>query len=309
MSAFPDLVSRVYAEKAKSIRRDPIHANRASSLGGSCLRELVYWRTSWEKAALPDVNLQAIFKQGDLQERAALRELEDAGFRVIEQQVTLSWKEFNITGHLDAVVAIGDLALPLDVKSMAPWIWESVFFRGAGVYSWEEVAEGFKKKHWLRKYLGQLTLYMLFKAVDRALLLCINKSTGAWAQVNVSLDYAFAEELIQRAQAINRHVAEGTLPDRIPFDEKQCPCCPFYAECLPDHVGKDPLVFIDDEKLEALLEERATCEEQGKKFDQVDKRLKEIVKARPETKLSIGRFLVTKNGTPQRAVVKVETLK
>src|SRR5437867_568445 len=72
------------------------------------------------------------------------------------------------------------------------------------------------------------------------------------AQVTVKLDYDYAESLLRRAERINAHVEAGTLPERIPFNEEVCPRCPFYALCLPDFEGKDPIAFLEDETVEFL---------------------------------------------------------
>ena len=305
---FPDLVDAYYTQKAKGIKRLPCHTNRASSLGGACVRELVYERTHWDQAELPDVDHQIIFDEGAVHEGTVLDELRRAGLQVVEQQTALEWKEYRITGHIDAIVVADGKSYPIDVKSMSAHIWDSVAFRGRGSYSWAEVESAFQTKPWLRKYLGQITLYCLLKGVDRGILLLKNKGTGALAQVNVELDYGYAESLVQRAIAINKHADAGTLPERIPFDDAICPRCKFYGLCLPEQVGKDPLAFLEEETVEQLIEERSHLERAGKDYDRVDRRFKDWAKARPESKIVIGRWLITKNVSPTRTVVNVEAL-
>jgi CRISPR/Cas system-associated exonuclease Cas4 (RecB family) len=299
-----DLVTSYYNQKAKGIKAFPCHTNRASSLGGACVRELTYERTAWEKAKLPDVDLQCIFDEGNIHEGEVLRTLQEAGIQVIEQQRALEWREHQITGHVDAVVVVDGKPYPVDVKTMSPHIWDSCFPRGKGVYPWAEVEDKFTQKPWMRKYLGQVIIYCLLKEVDEGLLLCKNKGTGALAQVNIPLDYGYAESLIRRADTINAHVAAGTLPDRIPWEEDICGNCKYLHVCLPDRVGKDPLVFLEDSTVSALLEERAAVEEHGKEFKRLDERAKEWAKARPESKISIGNWLVEKGGSPSRVTVK-----
>lgn len=309
MATFPDLIGPYYREAERRIKRLPAHSNRASSLGGACVRQLVYERTHWDQAELPSVELQLIFEEGSAHEEAVLEELRRAGYQIIEQQTAMEWREYQITGHLDALVVVEGVQYPLDVKSMSPHIWDSIAFRGRDSYAWAEVCEAFTKKPWLRKYLGQITLYCLLRGTEAGILLCKNKATGALAQVNIDLDYAYGETLIQRAIQINQHVAAGTLPARIEFDDQVCPRCPFYATCLPDQIGKDPLVFLEDRTIEALLETRAELEEAGREFDQIDRRVKDWAKARPEGKISIGAWLVTKQVSRTRTVVHIENLR
>jgi hypothetical protein len=306
---FPDLISRYYEYKSKGIKRYPCHTNRASSLGSACERELVYDRTSWEQAELHDVDLQVIFDEGNVHEAAVLKDLAEAGLRLVEQQSPLEWREYQITAHPDAVVVVDNLpvGLPLDVKSMSPHIWDGIFRKGKGVYTWEEVGQHFTTKPWLRKYCAQITIYALLKNCEHGgILVCKNKGTGALAQVNIPLDLEYGEQLLKRAERINRHVQLGTLPDRIPWDEDVCGKCKYLSLCLPERVGKDPLVFLEDSTVEAMIDERARLEESGKEYDKIDTRFKEWAKARPETKILIGKYLVTKKATANRTTVKVD---
>lgn len=298
---FPDLITPWRTYKDAQWRAFPCRSNRASALGGDCERQLVYSRTHWQEAQKPDFGLRVIFEEGDKHEEAVLADLRKAGLRILEQQVALEWREYQITGHLDAVVLHEGQAVPFDVKSMSPHIWGSIFPE-SGVFAWAQVAEGFGKKPWLRKCAAQVQLYGLMKNVDLGILVCIDKATGLLAQVNVPLDWDYAESLIQRAVRINEHVAAGTLPDRIPFHEETCPRCDFFHICLPDMVGRDPLIFLEDETVEEILHERSLVVAQAKEYDRLDKRAKDWAKARAEKKIQIGRFLVEKkphgpNGT------------
>jgi hypothetical protein len=304
----PNLIEPYYTRKAKGIKSFPCHTNRASSLGGACERELTYDRTSWEKATMHDVDLQCIFDLGMVFEAEVLKVLAESGIQVIEQQVSLEWREHLLTGHVDAVFVQppDPKGYPGDVKSMSGHIWSAIFFRGKGVYEWGEVAAKFDTKPWLKKYRGQVTVYCLLKNVDLGMLLCINKETGELAQVNIPLDYGYAESLIQRADRINKHVAENTLPDRIPWDEECCGRCKYLSICLPDRVGKDPLVFLEDSTVTAMLEERAKLEESGREYKRLEERLKSWAKAREEGRMMVGGWLVSKSGGPARTVVKFD---
>jgi CRISPR/Cas system-associated exonuclease Cas4 (RecB family) len=304
----PDLITPWLRYKASLHRQHACTSNRASQLGSDCERELVYWRTRWQEAAPPPLDLQIILQEGEKHEREVLIELQRAGVQVIEQQLSLEWGAFLITGHLDATVVHDGDSIPVDVKSMSPHIWDGIFRGGSRVYAWAEVAEAFGRKPWLRKYLAQVNLYALMKGCERGMLLCLNKGTGALAQVVVEIDYEYAESLLRRAERINAHVASGSLPERIAFDEEVCPRCPFYAVCLPEHVGREPIAFLDDRTVEGLLEERAANEEAARSFERADGRFKAWAKARPEERLSIGRWLVVKRKLARGVRVDVEAI-
>lgn len=305
-----DLVTPWYAYKTGQYRQHPVNSNRASSLGGDCVRELVYWRTRASEAQLPERDVRILLQEGEKHEREVLMELQRAGVRVLEQQRTLEWKEHQITGHVDAVIVDDEsgVGVPVDVKSMSEHIWGNIFFRGPEVYDWEQVAGAFQKKPWLRKYLAQITLYMLMRSSERGMFLCINKSTGALAQVNIRLDYAYGEELLQRAAVINEHVARGTIPDRIPFHEEVCPRCAFYSICLPDHIGKPAIAFLENSKVEELLEVRLKHQDARDAWEEADERAKGWAKARPETRLTVGRFLLQKKPHGKGTRVDIEAI-
>lgn len=297
-----DCITPVYEEAKKRIKIMPQHTLRASSLGDPCDRRHVYSLTRALEQLPHDVGLQRIFEEGELQEKAVIRELQAAGIQVHEQQRALEWKEYGITGHIDCVIYPEEI--DCDIKSMSAHIFDSIFFRGPGVYEWSEVEEGFQKKHWLRKYRGQITIYMLMTGRGKGMLLCKNKGTGALAQVNVPLDYAYGEELLQRAERVNAHVKAGTIPDRIPWDPEVCPSCSFYHICLPDHVGKDPLMFLEDAQVVAMLDELSELEEDGKRYVKVKEQANDWAKARPEKRICIGNWLVEKK--PYGKGVRVE---
>jgi hypothetical protein len=307
-TACPDLLGPWLSYKASLFKKQPCLSNRASQLGGDCERELVYMRTRWEEAARPPLDLQIIFQEGEKHEREVLIELQRAGVQVIEQQVSLEWREFQVTGHVDATVVHEGESIPFDVKTMSPHIFDAVFRDGSRIYTWPEVSEAFSRKPWLRKYLAQVNLYCLMRNSEHGILPCLNKGTGGLAQVDVELDYDFADSLLRRAERINAHVAAGTLPERILFDEEVCPRCPFYAVCLPDHVGKEPIAFLEDATVEGLLEERAAHEQAARAFGHADDRFKAWAKARGEERLTVGRWLVTKKQLARGVRVDVRAL-
>ncbi len=293
----PDIVSAYYESAKSGIRLWPCNSNRASQLGADCERQLVYYRTRWQEAIPHDVDLELIFREGNYAERTLLAELVKLGFDVREQQVALEWKEYQITGHIDAVVIKGDTAYPLEIKTMSPHIWDFVAKRGPKVYSWQEVEHAFKKRPWLRKYYGQIQIYLLCKECETGILLLKNKVTGAIAQINVPLDYEYAENLIQRAERINQHVEQETLPDRIEWSEDVCGRCPFSHICCPDTQGGPPIKFVEDNVAEERLKKRAEAEKAAKTFRDHDLWIKEWVwtKYPDDEKVIVGSFMITKH--------------
>lgn len=308
--SFPDLITPVSDYRTRQYHNAPCHTNRASNLAGDCERQLVYERTRWQDKTPPDPGLITIFAEGNAHEQMVLEELRRAGVTVLEQQTTLEWRAIQVTGHIDAVViASGNesesgTAVPVDVKSMSGHIWDSCFPRGTAIYSWDDVADAFTRKHWLRKYRGQIMLYCLLKEADRGILLCKNKNTGQLAQVNLELDYEYAESLVRRAERLNAHVADGTLPERIAWDADVCGGCPYLHICLPDHVGRDPIAFVAEGEIEDLLTERENAEAEAWHYKAADERVKRWMKAQEADRVVVGDWLLERKN--QRNGVRVE---
>jgi len=91
------IVEQVYASKEKGIKQYPVNSNRASDLGIPCVRYHVLNRTRWQEKSLHSASLQLTFDIGNVMEDAILRDIQDAGFQVVEQQRAFSWPEYQIT--------------------------------------------------------------------------------------------------------------------------------------------------------------------------------------------------------------------
>jgi CRISPR/Cas system-associated exonuclease Cas4 (RecB family) len=293
----PNLVNKLYEHTRKTMKTFPCHSNRASQIGRDCERQLVYWRTRWEEANPITVDLELIFREGNIQERAVKMALAEAGIDVLEEQTEVVWREYNITGHLDGVLNVNGTGVLLEIKSMADTIWRTVARDGPRAYLWMEVEEAFQTKPWLRAYYAQMQVYLLCKEYEHGIILCKNKSTGALCQINIDIDYEFAESLVQRAERINAHVAAETLPDRIPWGEDTCGRCEFLHICWPERVGKDPIQFVEDGTAEAVLDRRGEAEEAGKIFSDTHDWIKRWVWAKypDNAQLTIGKWLIEKN--------------
>jgi len=274
------IVEKILEAKERKIRQYPVNANRASEMGHECLRYLVLNRTHWQEKTLHDAKLQMIFDMGKLVEAAVENDLREAGFAIVEQQRAFSWDKYQITGSIDMKLAIDGAVYPAEIKSAAP----NPF---ASINSIEDMLR--HKYHYMRKYPAQLTLYLLMDGKERGLFLFKNKSTGELKEIWVDLDYEFAESLVQKAESINKHIAEGTLPDPMEYREDVCGECPFVHICLPDRIGKEPEISGDTELLE-LVTRYETLKPGAKEFDDVNDRINKIVEGRG--KILVGDYFI-----------------
>ena len=279
-----NLSAAVDAAVEKHITISPCYVNRASSLGHPCARFLTYCRTAWDKRARHSLTLQYIFEEGNLHEPAVIRRIQDAGFVVIEQQRTIGWPDKEITGHIDGALLVDGEAIPMEIKSASPNSWEEINHQDDLLRS---------ERPWLRNYLGQLTIYCLMYGKEQAVLVLKNKTTGRLKFIPYTMDYAFGEEIIQKAEAVNAAVKAGTLPDRMPYEPEVCEECAFHHLCMPPKVNA--AIEFDEGKLEAILDELEACKGLAvgheKRIKELESLKKQMVDGKP--KILAGHWLVT----------------
>jgi len=217
-----------------------------------CIRRGVYEITNWEDKELHDPKVQLIFDEGKNQEKQVLSDMAEAGIEVIEQQSQFTWKEYNISGHIDGVILEDGVAIPIEIKSMHP-----------NIYTQVNSFEDLKKKPWLQSYMAQITIYMLMKNIDKAVFIFKNKSTGELKTVDVKLDYALGEACLKTAEEIKNHIEKNTVPKKT-NDREVCKKCPFNRICLPNLSFGEPLKLSDDpvfeKKIDDYLENKGIAE-------------------------------------------------
>jgi len=282
------IVEKVLEAKQAKIKQWPVNANRASELGHPCLKYLVLLRTSWQERALYDARLQMIFDMGKMVEDLVYQDLREAGFTIVEQQRPFSWAKYQITGSIDFKIAIDGKAFPTEVKSAAPHPFESI----------NSVQDMLKHKYlYMRKYPAQLTLYLLMDNKDEGLFLFKNKSTGELKEIWMDLDYEFAESLVRKAETINKHVAEGTLPAPMDYDEDICGDCGFAHICLPDRIGNEVEVTQDGVLLE-LVNRYMELKPGAKEYDEVNEKITKLVQGRE--KILVGDYFIEGKWVPRK---------
>src|SRR5690606_26137895 len=138
----------------------------------------------------------------------------------------------------------------------------------------------------------QLLLYLWMREHGHGFLYLVNKLTfepkAVWFSLEDPRALELVEEALQKLERVNRHVAEGTVPE--PIDEPDtCSRCAFYHICLPD-LTREVIRIEDDPEIEEMLARRAELEPAYREYQQVDK----AVKARLEgtERAIIGPWLV-----------------
>jgi hypothetical protein len=272
----PDIVAALDARTARRIKSYPHPQNRASEAGHPCVRFLVLSRIATKQKALHDVGLQRIFDEGNVHEAAVMRELEDAGIKVIEQQRSYEWRKFQLSGRIDAKIAVNGSFVPLEIKSCSPNIFPAI----------REMAPNQmvnSKYPWVRKYPAQLLTYMLMEGSETGIMLFKNKTSGEKCQKLFILDsemMAYAETILKKLELVNEWVAKNDAPpaERIP----DCEGCGFAkTSCF---VGQDYgpgfELMMDAAEVEAKLERREALAQAAKEYDELDEEIKAQFKGR-----------------------------
>lgn len=299
----PNLVEAVRANYKKSIKNFPCHKNRASSIGDPCMRRLVLDRVAWEHKSKNSVDLQMVFEEGNLHEGKVLKDLTEAGFQIIEQQVSYIDKNSGITGHIDAVVVHEEKSVPIEIKSCAPHI-----FMALKVYPKDKYLDAMdelgKKYPWLKKYPAQIMIYLFAKGVEKGIVLFKNKSNGQLKQFNVEIDLIYLDHLFKKSHKINVCVeniennqidvvngsADAYLPDRI--NEKDiCESCNFNHICLPDIKFGPDLTIKDDPIFEKLIDRWTEAKEKNTSYTSLNNEINEV--CRSVENIIVGKYHIT----------------
>ena len=296
-----DLVTRLDEATAKRINQWPQRWNRASDAGHPCERFLVACRTQGDKKVLHGVDLQRIFDEGKVHEKALLRELEDAGCEIKEQDRPFEWATFELSGRIDAQIKDEEKFDPLELKSCSPNSFRAVkkmvgldFIRA--------------KQPWLRKYPAQIYCYLMMAAKQAGIMLFKDKVTGKKHQVNFTLDNEaldYTESILQKLTRVNAHVKAGTLPDVVKIDD--CKGCPFCATlCFPGQDYGPGFNVMSDADLEAKLERREELAEAAGEYEDLDKEIKDSVKGK---NIVVGHFIIESKESERRSVKVPDELK
>ncbi len=211
-----------------------------------CRRYQVMRIIAWKVRRRPDVRGMEVIESGNVTEPAVLRQLEDEGWSVIEQQAPFSIEQplpgggrrrRIVSGKLDAKVRAPDgEVLPLEVKDTGEYVLDRVGDEAALLES-----------PWTRKWWRQVQLYLLGEECERGVLFLTFR--GRRKPIMVRLNYAAAEELLQLCawtvgvvdefvadRASHADVDERLAAMGVPYHHEfdACRRCPFRdLSCFP----------------------------------------------------------------------------
>lgn len=307
---YPDIAelikNKIVSEKNRNYACNSVWASEAAH---DCMRYLVYQQCNWEDAKQAEDNLLLIFHEGNTQEDQLLLELQKAGIRVKNLQISIKIAEANITGKLDCIAEIanskGEIGnLPIEIKSMSDVVYNSV----------NTVAD-LKKYPWTRKYYGQCQSYCKNDLwfFPECYLLAKNKSTGAIKLIKdfdggntIKYNEEYWNWMIERAKKVNEFVfnnkylqmeiakLKSTLqgketkkeqniknkivklenkfqyPERIKYDLKVCKGCKYEHICIAD-LSDITTDIIENESVLKAIDEYLETKINKEKYKDADK--------------------------------------
>ena len=249
-------------------------------LGDPCERRLTYEQLNWKDKLLPAPEVQAIFDIGNMVEQLAVKWLQDAGIKVYSQQTPFEDKKSNVTGSIDFKIDIDGKLYPCEVKSVSPYIFDKL-------NSLDDMLHSRYVYH--QRYPAQIQTYLFLAGEDEGVMILVNKTNGKRKIIWVILDVDYVDNLLKKAERINRCVKDNVLPEQIEYSEEICGHCDFRHICIPD-TKQVPLEMDDSPALLELLNRRAELQPLSKEYDDVDSEIKEMVKGRD--KVACGDYLI-----------------
>lgn len=307
---FPDIAQMI---KNKIIsEKNKVHACNslwASEVAHDCERYLVYQQCDWDKAKQTEDNLLLVFHEGNIQEDQLILEIQRAGIKAKDLQISIKIAEANITGKLDLIAEIenskGEISnVPIEIKSMSDIVYNSV-----------NTVEDLKKYPWTRKYYGQCQIYCKNDLwfFPECYLLAKNKSTGAIKLIKdfdggntIKFNEEYWNWLVNRGKKINNIVFTNkfnlsqiaslktnltgketkkeqallkkiekfekqiTYPDRIQYDLKVCKGCKYEHICIAD-LSNITSDVINNDSVKDAIKTYLTAKDNKEKFKQYDK--------------------------------------
>lgn len=246
---------------------------------------------AWQVRPRPDARGLEVMEDGRLLEAHMIRQLQDEGWEIVEQQAPFEVlqplepggpKLRILSGRMDGKIRIGPgrgWLIPIEFKSTSEYTVDAI------------ESEDDLKTHseWTRKWWRQLQIYMLGTGYEQALL--VLGFRGKRKVIVVNLDYDEAERILKvatqavrlfgeaRADGIDERTVDAWLAGRSPTrapgyhpDRVVCGRCPFYNRaCYPPAPAEGERQLRPD--LESLVDVVVATKGPAKDYERARKQL------------------------------------
>ncbi len=243
----------------------PCHVNRISSMGHPCERYLYHCRADWDKAKTIPNSLQGIFDQGKVLEPILVAYFNlsigpncNPPLRIAGQQVTTAdslLAKYEISGSIDGFLQ------QMIVNQFGPkWITFAVVdikTAGQNPYRGYFDLNSLRAHTWSTGYIAQLMLYSFAHNLEKCVLFFVSKSNiyYEWKCVEFDVDLGFVEELLQKADRVNKAVRAKTPPEQKINRPDYCKECRFAHICMPDlEIGQETKIITSPDVIGAVRE-------------------------------------------------------
>lgn len=277
-----DIKQRLEETAQSKIKINPVEHLSASRLGHPCERYLFLLIKHWEDQVPHDTGLQHIFDLGNSIEDYTIARLKEAGFECITPTVR-SWRIDKplITGREDVRIKDenGNL-IPCEIKGLSPIEFDRL----------NTIDDFFKsKRSYVRGYPAQLFVYMYHFNCEKGFFIITNKLTGEIKPIEVTLDYEFCEQILQKAERIYKAIETGVAPEACD-DLSVCENCNLQHVC--GMVRRVPADIEVDGELDELIEKKQELAVYKREYEDVDKAIK--MKVGEREKIVTGNYVVTR---------------
>lgn len=219
-----------YVSSQNEERKPDQHWHPSSLFG--CKRAGVYTYLGTPKSNPPGQRSLRIFRLGHLFHDFIQEAIEkDEEVTTFYREVKIYDPDLNITGHADGLIQLASGRwIVLEFKSIGGW-----GFKSKALPMEDHKGQARTYANTLKHYGGRATngvtdgdgklIYDIdippIEDLDTVRFCYISKETGETKEYDVQLTDASVEALGERVGEMDRHVREGTLPDRLPFEMKK----------------------------------------------------------------------------------------
>ncbi len=270
--------------KIKNYPRNQFVASNISE----CDRQMVYGVLNWQDKKPFNIQAFGNMDRGNLHEKHSLLSFSMAGIEIIESQspFEIKDKDSNVLcrGQIDCKVKFEDKKYPAEIKSL-----------NLNTYKNINSTDDFLRKHYHRKYLNQIQLYLYGNNIEEGMFI-LEDGSFHYKMLPVYIDYGICELLLKRLENNWNYVKNKEYPDRINYDDNVCRDCDFNHICLPDIVSQSAKL-IDDAELLIKLNRRKEIIPISKEYELLDTEIKDYAKSQLEKEIVVGTAYILQKKT------------
>ncbi|MEM1687102.1 MAG: Dna2/Cas4 domain-containing protein [Zestosphaera sp.] len=238
------------------------------------MRYLVYERTIWDKKPPLSPELALRFRTGKVWERQTIIDLLEAGIEVIEQQRPYFIPEYELSGKIDGKIVLNGKYYVIEIKSIG---YEFDRIRGV-----DDILS--HSSWWIRGIFYQLNTYLGIlqrqgEKINEGIII-LRSLEGRMKDFVIEYSEEHFEEILKKAEAIQRHLKKQTVPEPIWRSDMNkiaiCLKCPYKAYCLEEIISSGEVEFNEDEELNKKVNRYLELREYVKEYEALEKEIKSL---------------------------------